>query len=121
PDPSSASEHRALGQLLLLSTQLQEAARELRVSVQLDPNAGTSHYYLGTAVVELQQGPAALTEFQQAVRVEPAAEHHFALAACLMSLGKDSDALAEMEEESRQDTDKKIYNARKEELLHLMM
>jgi len=37
-----------------------------------------------------------------------------------MSLGKDSDALAEMEAASRLDPDKKLYNARKEELQRLM-
>jgi Flp pilus assembly protein TadD len=68
----------------------------------------------------LQQGSAALAQFQDAVRIEPTAEHHFALAACLMSLGKDSDALAEMEAASRLDPDKKLYNARKEELQRLM-
>jgi tetratricopeptide (TPR) repeat protein len=109
-----------LGQLLLLSDQLKEAARELRIAVELDPNSASSHYYLGTALLDLQQMPPALKEFQEAVRIEPTAEHHFALAACLMSLGRDSEALAEMDTAARLDPDKKLYNARKEELQRLM-
>jgi hypothetical protein len=54
------------------------------------------------------------------VRIEPTAEHHFALAACLMSLGRDSEALAEMDTATRLDPDKQLYNARKEELRRLM-
>ena len=68
----------------------------------------------------LQQVPAALKEFQEAVRIEPSAEHHYALAACLMNLGHDSEALAEMRVASRLDPEKKLYHAREEELMNLM-
>jgi Flp pilus assembly protein TadD len=61
-----------------------------------------------------------LGQFQDAVRLEPSAEHHYALAACLMNLGRDREALDELETASRLDPNKALYNARKEELLRLM-
>ena len=64
--------------------------------------------------------PPALKEFQEAVRLEPSAEHHFALAACLMNMGRDKEALAEMETASRLDPEKRLYTSRKDELEQLM-
>jgi Flp pilus assembly protein TadD len=61
-----------------------------------------------------------LNEFQEAVRLDPSAEHHYALAACLMNLGRDSEALAEMQMATRLDPDKLLYHAREEELQKLM-
>ena len=92
----------------------------MRIAVELDPDSASSHYYLGTGLLELQQLPAALKEFTEAVRIEPSAEHHYALAACLMNLGRDSEALAEMQVASRLDPEKKLYHAREEELMKLM-
>ena len=42
------------------------------------------------------------------------------LAACLMNMGRDREALAEIETAARLDPSKELYNARKEELLRLM-
>jgi superkiller protein 3 len=81
--PTSAGQHRALGQLLLAADQQQDAERELRIAVELEPDSAVSHYYLCTALLELHQLPPALKEFQEAVRLEPSADHHYALAACL--------------------------------------
>jgi Flp pilus assembly protein TadD len=92
----------------------------LRIATELDPNSASAHYFLGTALLENQQFPAALAEFQDAVRLDPSAEHHYALAACLMNLGRDREALAEIETAARLDPTKELYNARKEELLRLM-
>jgi Flp pilus assembly protein TadD len=92
----------------------------LRIATELEPDSATSHYFLGTALLESQQFPAALKEFQDAVRLNPSAEHHYALAACLMNLGRDREALAELETAARLDPSKELYNARKEELLRLM-
>jgi tetratricopeptide (TPR) repeat protein len=106
--------------LLLLADQQQEAARELRIAVELDPDAAASHYYLGTALLELHQVPPALKEFQEAVRIEPSAEHHYALAACLINMGRDREALSEIETATRLDPGKALYRARQEELLQMM-
>jgi Flp pilus assembly protein TadD len=62
----------------------------------------------------------ALMEFQEAVRIDPSAEHHYALAACLMNLGRDSEALAEMGVATRLDPGRVLYHAREEELQRLM-
>ena len=119
-NPSNPSQHRALGQLLLVSEQRAEAVRELRIAVELGPDSAPSHYYLGTAFLQLGQLNSALAEFEQAVRLEPSAEHHYALAACLMNLGRDNEALAEMQTATRLDPDKVLYHAREEELQRMM-
>ena len=97
-----------------------EAIRELRASVELEPDSAASHYFLGTGLLEVNQLPAALTEFREAVRLEPSAEHHYALAACLMNMGQDREALAEIQTASRLDPAKQLYHAREEELMRLM-
>ena len=61
-----------------------------------------------------------MTEFREAVRLEPSAEHHYALAACLMNMGQDREALAEIQTASRLDPAKQLYHAREEELMRLM-
>ena len=43
-----------------------------------------------------------------------------ALAACLINLGRDNEALSEIETATRMDPGKTLYRARQEELLQLM-
>jgi Flp pilus assembly protein TadD len=106
--------------LLLAADRQTEAVRELRIAVELEPASAASHYSLGTGLLETNQLPAALVEFQEAVRLEPSAEHHYALAACLMNMGRDREALAEMQTATQLDPEKKLYHAREEELIRLM-
>jgi len=59
-------------------------------------------------------------QFREAVRLEPSAQNHFSLAACLMAVGHNDEALAELENASRLDPSQTLYRARKEELLKVM-
>jgi tetratricopeptide (TPR) repeat protein len=52
--------------------------------------------------------------------VNASADNHFSLAACLMSMDRYQEALAEIETATRLDPDRQLYRARREELLKLM-
>src|SRR5262249_54190816 len=116
-NPTNAAQHRVLGQALLLENQLEDAVRELRIAVQLDPDSAPAHHYYGTALFETQAFESALVEFRESVRLDPTADNHYFLAACLISMGRDDDALGELEIASRLEPGKTLYRARKEELM----
>jgi tetratricopeptide (TPR) repeat protein len=59
-------------------------------------------------------------EFREALRVNPSADNHFSLAACLMSMDRYQEALSEIEVAARMDPERQLYRARREELLKLM-
>jgi tetratricopeptide (TPR) repeat protein len=54
------------------------------------------------------------------VRLDPTAQNHYSLAACLIAMGRNDQALAELENASRLDPSQTLYRARKEELMKLM-
>ena len=60
---------------------------------------------------------AAEKEFREAVRLKSTAENHYSLAACLMTMDRNDEALAELEVASRLDPARTLYRARREELL----
>jgi tetratricopeptide (TPR) repeat protein len=119
-NPTGASEHRVLGQALLLAGKPEEALKELEAAVYLGPDSAVAHHYLGTALFETQSFQQAEKEFREAVRLEPSAQNHYSLAACLMAMGHNDEALAELENASRLDPAQNLYRARKEELLKVM-
>src|SRR6266851_4957553 len=119
-NPSSADEHRYLGQALLLVHRQADAIRELRLAVQLDPDSPLAHHYLATALFNGEDFAAAETEFRQALRLQPSAGNHYYLSACLMSLGRYDAALAELETAARLEPAEDLYRTRKQELLKLM-
>jgi Flp pilus assembly protein TadD len=119
-NPTGASEHRVLGQALLLVNKQDEAVQELQAAVYLGPDSAMAHHYLGTALFELQSFGDAEKEFREAVRLEPTAQNHYSLAACLMAVGRNDEALAELESASRLDPSEPLYRARTEELLKMM-
>ena len=75
---------------------------------------------LATALFEQEQLSAAETEFREALRLNPSADNHYSLAACLMSLDRYEEALSELEIAARLDPDRTLYRARRDELLKLM-
>jgi tetratricopeptide (TPR) repeat protein len=119
-NPAGAAEHRVLGQALLLSGKDQEAVVVLREAIALNPESGLVHHFLGTALVNTQQLAEAEKEFREALRLEPSAENHFSLAACLMALNQNEEALAELEIASRMDPSQNLYRARMQELVRLI-
>jgi tetratricopeptide (TPR) repeat protein len=60
-------------------------------------------------------------EFREALRLNASsADNHFSLAACLMTMNRNEEALSELELATRLDPERTLYRARREELLQLM-
>ena len=119
-NPTGAAEHRVLGQALLLTGKDQEAVEVLRKAVTLNPESSLAHHYLGTAFVNTQQLAEAEKEFRIALRLEPSAQNHYSLAACLMALNQLEEALGELEIASRLDPSQNLYRARMQEVVRLI-
>jgi len=119
-NPTGSAEHRVLGEALLLDDKPEEAVRELRLAVALNPDSDTAHHILGTALFRQQQLPAAEKEFREALRLNASPDNHYALAACLMTMDRYEEALSELETAARLDPERKLYRARRDELLKLM-
>jgi tetratricopeptide (TPR) repeat protein len=119
-NPAGAAEHRVLGQALLLSGRDREAVEVLHQAVLLNPESGMGHHYLGTALVNTQQLAEAEKEFREALRLEPSAQNHYSLAACLMALNQYEEALGELEIASRLDPSQNLYRARMQEVVRLI-
>ena len=119
-NPTGAAEHRVLGQALLLTGRDQEAVEVLRKAVTLNPESSLAHHYLGTAFVNTQQLADAEKEFRVALRLEPSAQNHYSLAACLMALNQLEEALGELEIASRLDPSQNLYRARMQEVVRLI-
>ena len=96
-NPTGSTEHRILGQALMLDNKPEEALHELRVAVSLNPDSEVAHHLLGTVLFQQQQLQAAEKEFREALRVNASADNHYSLAACLMSLDRYEEALSELE------------------------
>jgi len=92
----------------------------LRQAVALNPESGLGHRYLGTALVNTQHMAEAEKEFREALRLEPSAQNHYSLAACLMALDQYEEALAELEIASRMDPSENLYRARMQEVVRLL-
>jgi len=119
-NPTDSTGHRMLGDALVLQDQLEDGIRELRLAVTLDPDSAAAHQGLGTALFRSQQLPAAEKEFREALRLNDSPENHFSLAACLMTMDRYEEALAELDAATRLDPQRTLYRARREELLKLM-
>jgi len=109
-----------LGQALLLSGKDDEAVEVLRKAVSLNPESALAHHYLGTALVNTQQLAAAEQEFREALRLDPNAQNHYSLAACLMALNRYDEALGELEIASRLDPKENLYRARMQEAARMI-
>jgi len=101
--PNRFPEHRVLGEALLLDDKLEEGVRELRLAVALNPDSDAAHHALGTALFQQQQLPAAEKEFREALRLNASPDNHYSLAACLMTMDRYEEALAELETAARLD------------------
>jgi tetratricopeptide (TPR) repeat protein len=119
-NPTGSAEHRVLGEALLLGEKPEEALRELRLAVTLNPDSDLAHHALGTALFQQQQLPAAEKEFREALRLNASPDNHYSLAACLTTMERYEEALAELETAARLDPDRKLYRARRDELMKLL-
>jgi tetratricopeptide (TPR) repeat protein len=119
-NPTGSAEHRILGQALLLDNKPVEALHELRIAVALNPDSDLAHHQLGTVLFQQGELRAAEKEFREALRINASADNHYSLAACLMSLDRYPEALAEIEAAAKLDPERGLYRARREELLKMM-
>jgi superkiller protein 3 len=119
-NPTGSTEHRVLGQALLLNNKAEEAVHELRTAVSLSPDSELSHHLLGTALFEQGDLAAAEKEFREALRVNASAENHYSLAACLTSRNRYQEALSEIDMAAKLDPERTLYRARREELMKLI-
>lgn len=119
-NPTSSSEHRLLGEALVLNDQLDDGVHELRLAVTLNPDSDEAHRFLGTALFQEQQTAAAEKEFREALRLNASADNHYSLAACLMTMDRYQEALAELNAAARLAPERTLYRARREELMKLM-
>ena len=121
-NPLIPDEHRYLGQTLFAgASPASKPMRELRLAVQLGPDSALAHHYLAAALFSVGQDfEGAEAEFRQALRLQPTADNHYYLSACLMNLGRYDAALAELETAARLEPAEGLYRTRKQELLKLM-
>ena len=68
----------------------------------------------------LQSFADAEKEFREALRLEPTAQNHYSLAACLMAMSRNDEALAQLEIAAHLDPTQNLYRARREELMKAM-
>jgi Flp pilus assembly protein TadD len=105
---------------MLMDDKLEDGVHELRLAVMLSPDSDAAHRALGTALFRQQQLHAAEKEFREALRLNASPDNHYSLAACLMTMDRYEEALSELETAARLDPERKLYRARREELLKLM-
>jgi tetratricopeptide (TPR) repeat protein len=67
-----------------------------------------------------QKNDSALHEYREAARLEPSADNHYYVAVCLINMGRNDEALGELEAAASIDPGQSLYRARKDELLKLM-
>jgi tetratricopeptide (TPR) repeat protein len=73
-----------------------DAEKNLREAIRLDPGFAKAHFQLGTVLEDLQRLEAALAELREAARLDPAyPEPHMAMARVLRKLGQEAAAREE--------------------------
>jgi tetratricopeptide (TPR) repeat protein len=75
-DPDNYVAHNESGIILARQGLTQEALNEFRLSLAIQPNQPLVHYKIGSILmVRTHQFPAAVDEFEQAVKLDPANAH----------------------------------------------
>ena len=95
-----------LGEAFLLNDQLEEGVHELRLAVTLNPDSDAAHQGLGTALFQLAKSAAAEKEFREALRLNASPDNHLFTAACLMTMDRYEEALAELDAAARLDPER---------------
>src|SRR5579864_5937955 len=91
-----AAEHRAKGESLLSSGDVDAAIQEFREAVNLEPKNSQNHFELGVALRRRGQLDDAISEYRQAIRLEPGlAEAHANIGTILQSQGDYAQAISE--------------------------
>ncbi|MGA2787668.1 MAG: tetratricopeptide repeat protein [Verrucomicrobiota bacterium] len=94
--------HKALGVVLGLKGQTDEAIDQFQEAILLAPDYTEAHYSLGIALDRKGQTDEAIKQFQEAVRLKPDyAEAHFSLGTGLGMKGQIDDAIKQFQEAIR--------------------
>jgi serine/threonine-protein kinase len=88
-----AKAHNGLGSALHAKGQLDEAIREYRAAIKLDPKLAMTHNNLGIALKARGQLEEAVREFRKAIELDPKlAQAHGVLGRTLLQLGRFAEA-----------------------------
>jgi len=114
--PRAASPHFGLGAYLAAQGRYEEACREFRESLRLDPNQQEAWANLGTALLSLGRADAAIEHFTTALNLVPDSRNVLTirnnLALALAMQGRDDEAIAQLAEvvRHRSDSPRAHYN-----------
>jgi tetratricopeptide (TPR) repeat protein len=94
--------HKAVGDVLALNGQTDEALSQYQEAIRLSPDYADAHYNLGTALSQKGQTDEAIPQFQDALRLNPGlSEAHNSLGAALLKKGQTDEALGQFQEALR--------------------
>src|SRR5262249_10193614 len=97
----------ALGLILRQKGDFEASAAELRISVAGLPEDSQGRHLLGTVLLKLNDVDGAITEFRQAIRLDPyLSESHVNLAQPLQKAGQKEEAQKEVTEAQKIDAEK---------------
>ena len=99
---------------------MNETIIQYQKAVEIKPDFAEAQNNLGLTLHEQGRLDEAEATLRQALRLDPSADNHYYLAACLMSLGRDEEALAELQIASTLNPTQTLYRARMDELRKLM-
>jgi Flp pilus assembly protein TadD len=99
---TGAGEHFRKGNLLYRQGRMDEAVREYRAALSLDPSSADAHSNLGSALNGLGRPAEAIVEFRQAVSLAPdVADYHYNLGVALDRAGEGGEAAAQFRQALR--------------------
>lgn len=102
-DPENAGYHYFLGFALDIVNQKSEAAMEYRRAVELNPEYADAHFKYGNSLFLEKKYEEAREQYQAVARIQPNYEYiHLNLSSVLMTIGRQDEAIAEVEEEIKQ-------------------
>jgi tetratricopeptide (TPR) repeat protein len=110
---NSASVRTKLAEALRLQGRFDEAVKELREAIRVEPGSARAHSGLGLALRAQRNLPESTAAYQEAIRLDPdLIDAHNGLAVALANQGKLNEAVAEFREIIRVDPDSAIgyYN-----------
>ena len=96
-NPRNASAHCNLGKAQLLKNDFPEAEAHFRAALEIKPDHGETLKQYGVALANQQRWPEAVSLLRRSLRAKPEAETRRQLAPVLSSLGRDAEAVAELQ------------------------
>ena len=98
--------HFALGRVLMLRHEFEEAIAEMEAALSLNSNFGRAYYGLGMALLYGGKPEESIPQFEQAIRLNPRSPllwHYFYTLACAyFNMGRDEEALTRLDKANQQ-------------------